>query len=103
MDNTSNNNAVPVQTADSNSPFNTPAQVTAKDRGLILTIVIILLILIAMAIIGFLCIKQGPDTIQGQGDATEIRISGKMPGRIADFYVEEGQKVKACDTFVLIH
>ncbi|MDE6679798.1 MAG: HlyD family efflux transporter periplasmic adaptor subunit [Muribaculaceae bacterium] len=103
MDNASNRNAVTSQAADINSPFNTPEQVSAKDKGLILTIVVILLILIGMAIIGFLCIKQGPDTIQGQGDATEIRISGKMPGRIAEFYAEEGQQVKAGDTLVRIH
>ncbi|MDE5875789.1 MAG: efflux RND transporter periplasmic adaptor subunit, partial [Muribaculaceae bacterium] len=48
-------------------------------------------------------IKQGPDTIQGQADATEVRISGKLPGRVEEFYVEEGSKVKAGDTLVKIH
>lgn len=80
-----------------------PDSVSKKDRALILTIVIILICVAALAILGFLCIKQGPDTIQGQGDATEIRISGKLPGRVAEFYVEEGQKVKAGDTLVRIH
>ena len=66
----------------------TPAQsgndaVSAKDRMLILTIVIVLLVVAAIAIVGFLCIKQGPDTVQGQADASEIRISGKLPGRVA--------------------
>lgn len=82
---------------------NTQDQVSKKDRMLILTIVIVLLVLAALAIVGFLCIKQGPDTIQGQADATEIRISGKLPGRIAEFYVEEGQMVHAGDTLVRIH
>lgn len=83
--------------------YDDPAEVSKKDKALILTIVIILLIVAALAVLGFLCIKQGPDTIQGQGEATEIRISGKMPGRVAEFYVEEGQKVKAGDTLVRIH
>ena len=56
-----------------------------------------------MAVAGFLFIKQAPDTIQGQGDATEVRISGKLPGRVAELYVEEGQHVKAGDTLVHIH
>ena len=77
--------------------------VSAKDRMLILTIVIVLVIMAAMAIIGFLCIKQGPDTVQGQADATEVRISGKLPGRVMDLYVEEGNHVKAGDTLVRIH
>ena len=77
--------------------------VSAKDRTLILTIVIVLLVIAGLAIFGFLAIKQGPDTIRGQADATEVRISGKLPGRVEEFYVEEGSKVKAGDTLVKIH
>ena len=83
--------------------YDDPAAVTAKDRMLILTIVIIVILLACLAIFGFLCIKQGPDTVQGQADATEIRISGKLPGRVAELYVEEGQRVKEGDTLVRIH
>ncbi len=79
-----------------------PTEVSKKEKALIVTIVIIILILAALAIIGFLCLKPGPDTVQGQGEATEIRISGKLPGRVAAVYVEEGQKVKAGDTLVRI-
>lgn len=79
-----------------------PAEVTKKDRLLITTIVVILLILAALAVVGFLCLKPGPDTVQGQGEATEIRISGKLPGRVAELYVEEGSHVKAGDTLVRI-
>lgn len=77
--------------------------VSAKDRTLILTIAIVLLVIAGLAIFGFLAIKQGPDTIQGQADATEVRISGKLPGRVAEIYVEEGTHVKAGDTLVRIH
>jgi secretion protein hlyD family protein len=80
-----------------------PSVVTKKDRMLIFTIIMILVILAALAIFGFLCIKQGPDTVQGQADATELRISGKLPGRVAEIFVEEGQHVKQGDTLVRIH
>lgn len=83
--------------------FADPQAVTGKDKTLILTVLIVIVIVAAMAIVGFLTIKQGPDTIQGQGEATEIRISGKMPGRVAEFYVEEGSVVKKGDTLVRIH
>lgn len=79
-----------------------PEEVSKKDKALILTIVIILLVIAAMAVIGFLCIKPEPDTVQGQGDATEVRISGKLPGRVHHIYVEEGQRVHAGDTLVHI-
>lgn len=79
-----------------------PSAVSKKDKSLILTIVVILIILAALAIIGFLCMKPESDTVQGQGEATEIRISGKLPGRVAEIYVEEGQTVKEGDTLVRI-
>lgn len=77
--------------------------VSAKDRMLILTIVVVILIIAGLAIFGFLVIKQGPDTVQGQADATEIRISGKLPGRVEEIFVEEGDHVKKGDTLVHIH
>lgn len=81
----------------------TPESVSAKDRMLILTIVVVILVIAGLAILGFLFIKPGPDTVQGQADATEIRISGKLPGRVEQLFVEEGDKVKAGDTLVRIH
>lgn len=82
---------------------NTPQEeATPKDKTLIATLIIIILIVAAMAVAGFLFLKQGPDTIQGQGEATEVRVSGKLPGRIVEIYVEEGRHVKAGDTLVHI-
>lgn len=83
--------------------FAHPREVAAKERTLVVTILIILLIIAALAIIGFVTIKEGPDTIQGQADATEVRISGKLPGRVVDIYVEEGEYVKQGDTLIHIH
>lgn len=88
---------------DKEQTYNDPSEVSKKDKTLILTIVIVILVLAALAIFGFLCLKQGPDTVQGQADATEIRISGKLPGRVTELYVEEGDRVKAGDTLVRIH
>lgn len=79
-----------------------PSEVSRRDRVLIFTIVAILLVISVVAVIGFLLLKPGPDTVQGQGEATEVRISGKLPGRVEDIYVEEGQKVKKGDTLVHI-
>lgn len=86
-----------------NNLNNDSTEVTKKDRMLIFTIIVIILLVAALAVTGFLFIKQGPDTIQGQADASEVRISGKMPGRVARIFVEEGQHVKAGDTLAHIH
>lgn len=79
-----------------------PDVVTKKDKALMTTVVIVICLIAAMAIVGFICLKPGPDTIQGQGEATEIRVSGKLPGRVDKIFVEEGQHVKAGDTLVHI-
>lgn len=79
-----------------------PTAVSRKDKFLISTILVILAILAALAILGFLIIKPQPDVVQGQAEAKEIRVSGKMPGRVAEIYVEEGQHVRKGDTLVHI-
>lgn len=82
---------------------NDSLEVDKKDKMLILTLICIVVVIAALAVVGFVCLKQTPDTVQGQGDATEVRISGKLPGRVVEIYVEEGQHVKAGDTLVHIH
>lgn len=77
--------------------------VKAREGALALAIVIVLLILAGFAVAGFTMIKPEPDTIQGQCDATEVRISGKLPGRVVTIFVEEGQRVHKGDTLVHIH
>jgi len=74
-----------------------------KDKMLITTVIIVLLVLAALAVAGFLFMQPMPDTVQGQAEATEIRVSGKLPGRVMDIYVKEGDMVKAGDTLVHIH
>ena len=41
--------------------------------------------------------------LQGQAEATEVRVSGKVPGRIDKFMVSEGMNVNKGDTLVLIN
>lgn len=78
-------------------------EVTSKDKALIFTLVMVLLVVAAMAVVGFIFIKPDADTIQGMGEATEVRISGKLPGRVTELFVKEGDEVKAGDTLVHIH
>ncbi len=66
--------------------------------GLIALIVVIILIFI----IGLIVNRPEPVIIQGEADASETRISGKVPGRIDRFLAEEGSQVKAGDTLVII-
>ncbi len=78
-------------------------EIKAKDKSLIIGLAIVAIVVVALGVIGFIFIRPVPNVIQGQADATSVRVSGKLPGRVAEFYVEEGQPVKQGDTLVRIH
>ncbi len=59
-------------------------------------------VLAIVAIIGFFMLRKGVEVIHGQVEVAEYRVSGKVPGRILKFKVEEGQKVQKGDTLVIL-
>ena len=71
-----------------------------KDLRIGLFSLIILMVLIF--VVGLIVNKPEPIIIQGEADAREIRVSGKVPGRIKQFLAIEGSQVKAGDTLVII-
>ena len=62
--------------------------------------VIGLVAIVVISLIGILTMSRSHVVLQGQIEATEIRISGKLPGRVDTFFVAEGQTVKRGDTLV---
>ena len=62
--------------------------------------VIGLVAIVVISLIGILTMSRSHVMLQGQIEATEIRISGKLPGRVDTFFVAEGQTVKRGDTLV---
>ena len=56
-----------------------------------------------LAIIGFCFLNKPAELVEGQADATSVKISGKLPGRVTVFFVEEGDMVHKGDTLVHIH
>ena len=55
-----------------------------------------------VALAGFFLLTPPDDIIMGQAEATEVRISGKVPGRILSYRFGEGDRVKAGDTLVFL-
>lgn len=64
---------------------------------------VVLILVVVVSTIGIIGLGNKPETLQGQIESTEIRISGKIPGRIDKFYVKEGQDVLKGDTLVVIN
>lgn len=74
-----------------------------ENRKLIIALGGVVFVVAALAIIGFLFINKPAEILQGQAEATSVRVSGKLPGRVVDFYVREGDMVSKGDTLVHIH
>ncbi len=55
-----------------------------------------------MGLIGFLALGRDPELIQGQVEVTEYRVSSKVPGRILEIRVKEGDFVNVGDTLAII-
>ncbi len=77
--------------------------VARESRALAVALAVVIVATAALAIIGFCFMNRPDELIEGQADATSVRISGKLPGRVLDFYVQEGDMVRAGDTLVHIH
>lgn len=86
-----------------NTENNNTAQATNSTKSIVLGIGIIAILMVLIASAGFIFFGEKEDIITGQVEVDEIRIAGKVPGRIAEFLVEEGQSVKEGDTLVRIY
>ena len=71
-----------------------------NNRLLSHAFVIGLVAIVVISLIGIIGMSRSRVVLQGQIEATEIRISGKLPGRVDTFLVSEGQRVKRGDTLV---
>jgi len=73
-----------------------------RNQDLRTGLIALIAVIIIIFIIGLIVNKPEPVIIQGEADASEVRVSGKVPGRINRFLAEEGTRVKAGDTLVII-
>ena len=72
-------------------------------KSLTLAFIVLLSAVVVITLIGLLTARKPPITLQGQVETTEIRISGKLLGRIDSLLVREGDAVHAGDTLVVIN
>ena len=74
----------------------------SQHKNILLAIIGFVAVVIIVAIIGVLVIDRDPDVIQGQVEVTEYRVSSKVPGRILELRVKEGDYVKVGDTLAIL-
>ncbi len=75
---------------------------SSKKNRLFWVFLTIVALLIVVIVAGFWLIKPQQEMIQGQVEATEVRVSGKLPGRILRYAYAEGDHVKKGDTLVYL-
>lgn len=74
----------------------------SQHKNILIAVAGFVAVVIIVAVIGVLALDRDPDTIQGQVEVGEYRVSSKVPGRILELRVKEGDYVKAGDTLAVI-
>ena len=73
-----------------------------QHKNILLAILGFISVIIIVAVIGFFIFDRAPDLMQGQVEVEEYRVSSKVPGRILEIRVKEGDYVHAGDTLAII-
>ncbi|NDW13212.1 biotin/lipoyl-binding protein [Bacteroides sp. 214] len=74
----------------------------SQSSNMILAFLTLLGVIAVVSLVGFFMLRKGPELIQGQAEVTEYRVSSKVPGRILEIRVSEGETVKAGDTLAIL-
>lgn len=77
-------------------------QAKRQHNNILLAILGFAAVVVIVALIGFFALDRDPDIIQGQVEVTEYRVSSKVPGRILELRVKEGDYVKVGDTLAIL-
>jgi HlyD family secretion protein len=82
--------------------YNNMNKVKNSTVSLLVGLIALTIVIVVLGVIGYLLSKPQDLILQGYTEATEYRVSGKVPGRIEAFIFREGDKVRKGDTVVLI-
>lgn len=74
----------------------------AQKNSIILAILGFTGVVVIAGLIGYLTIGKSDDMIQGEIEVSEYRVSSKVPGRILELRVKEGDYVHVGDTLAIL-
>ena len=77
-------------------------QAKKQHNNILLAILGFATVVVIVALIGFIALDRDPDVMQGQVEVEGYRVSSKVPGRILELRVKEGDYVKAGDTLAIL-
>lgn len=73
-----------------------------QNKSILYAIVAIFVVVVVVGGIGFLAFGNAQEEIQGEIEVEEYRVSSKVPGRILEICVKEGDYVHAGDTLAIL-
>ena len=73
-----------------------------QHNNILLAVVGFVSVVVIVALIGFFTLDRTKETIQGQVEVEEYRVACKLPGRIVEIRVKEGDFVHKGDTLAIL-
>ena len=74
----------------------------SQHKNILLTVAGLTAVVAIIAVIGTVAFKSEPEVIQGYVEVSEYRVSSKVPGRVLELRVKEGDYVNVGDTLAII-
>ena len=74
----------------------------SQQKSILLAIVGFATVVVVAVLIGYFTLGNQPDIIQGEIEVSEYRVSSKVPGRILELRVKEGDYVHVGDTLAIL-
>ncbi len=74
----------------------------SQHNNIILAIIAFILVVGVVGLIGFFALDRSEEIIQGEVEVSEYRVSSKVPGRILELCVKEGDFVHKGDTVAIL-
>ena len=71
-------------------------------NNILLAVLGFIAVVVIVGLIGFFLLDRSPEIIQGEVEVSEYRVSSKVPGRILELRVKEGDYVHVGDTLAIL-
>lgn len=73
-----------------------------QHNNILLAVIGLIAVVVIVGLIGFFTLGDKEEIIQGEMEVSEFRVACKLPGRIKEIRVEEGQMVHVGDTLAIL-
>lgn len=76
--------------------------VKSQHNNILLAVLGFAAVVVIVAVLGFFTLGRSPEIIQGEVEVSEYRVSSKLPGRVVEIRVKEGDFVHVGDTLAIL-